>query len=102
MTVVVDPKAQHVIAPELPSADRIAYVQNQLTNLKDLLDGAEDCKWIYVALIEYTMALWKLKSHVVPPEVLEDLRAWLTEIRKLDKLRSGRWDQLESLIESQT
>lgn len=70
---------------------RRQYAEAQIEELKEMLDGAEDCKWIYHGLFEYTLALCKL-LHGEPTEAeKDDLRAWLGELRKLDPLRQGRW-----------
>ena len=50
------------ITPNLTPEDRVEYVTRQLVILKDMLDGAEDCKWIYNALIDYTMALCRMEE----------------------------------------
>lgn len=63
-----------------------------------MLDGAEDCKWIYIALIEYTMALRRLEERVPGPEERNECKLWLEELRKLDTFRGGRWDDLEKDI----
>jgi geranylgeranyl transferase type-2 subunit alpha len=94
MTTIIEPAAYHIIVPNFSKNDRIEYVERQLTDLKDLLDGAEDCKWIYNALIDCTAVVWHMKNQQPPPEVKQDLRLWLTELKKLDPLRSGRWDYM--------
>lgn len=98
MTTVIEPAAHNIIVTKFSEPDRIEYVERQLTELRDLLDGAEDCKWIYNALIDYTTALWRLKGQQPPSEVMQDLKVWLAELRKLDRLRSGRWDDMAKIL----
>jgi geranylgeranyl transferase type-2 subunit alpha len=98
MTTIIDPAAQNIITPNISACERIEYVKRQLTDLRELLDGAEDCKWIYNALLDYTAALWRMKGELPPPEVEDDLRSWLAELRKLDRLRCGRWDDMEKVL----
>jgi geranylgeranyl transferase type-2 subunit alpha len=63
-----------------------------------MLDGAEDCKWIYNALIEYTIALCQMGGREPDIDEKQDCKTWLEELRKLDPLRSGRWDDLEQSL----
>jgi geranylgeranyl transferase type-2 subunit alpha len=78
-----------VLSP-VSSADRLAYLEQELESIKEMLDGAEDCKYIYQALLEYSGRYLEVDAgnkFVIPKE----MTAWLTELRKLDPLREGRW-----------
>ncbi|KIN02621.1 hypothetical protein OIDMADRAFT_195222 [Oidiodendron maius Zn] len=98
MSTIVDEVGHAIITPNLTDEDRIEYATKQLVNLRDMLDGAEDCKWIYNALLEYTLALSRMQNRQ-PLEVdKEECRSWLAELRKLDPLRSGRWDDVEKSL----
>jgi geranylgeranyl transferase type-2 subunit alpha len=83
------------ITPNLSLEDRAEYVLRQLSNLRDILDGAEDCKWTYIALLEYTVELCGMEERSLQDDEKKDCRLWLAEIRKLDPSRAGRWDDLE-------
>lgn len=83
------------IVPNFTRTDRVVYVNQQLTNLKEMLDGGEDCKWLYIALLDYTRALWEMDERQPQEEEFQDSMAWLNELRKLDPLRQERWDDLE-------
>ena len=98
LTTIISPAAHKIIVPGFTQADRIEYLDRQLLFLNDLLDGAEDSKWIYKTLIDCTTALWEMKGQQIPLEVSHDLKMWLDELRKLDPLRSGRWDELGSTL----
>ncbi|KAE9376088.1 geranylgeranyl transferas-like protein type II alpha subunit [Stipitochalara longipes BDJ] len=95
MTTLTDYVGHATITPHFTLEDRAEYVTRQLGILKDMLDGAEDCKWIYNALIEYTMALCQMEERVPDSNEKQDCVTWLAELRKLDADRSGRWDDLE-------
>lgn len=95
MTTLTNPIGYATINPNFTQADRISYVTRQLENLTEILDGGEDCKWVYNALIEYTIALAKMEKRQVFEEETQHCLSWLAELRKLDPLRSGRWDDLE-------
>jgi geranylgeranyl transferase type-2 subunit alpha len=95
MTTLVDHVGHATITPHFTDKDRIEYVTKQLAELREMLDGAEDCKWIYNALLEYTLALTRIQERRTRDEEKEDCRSWLAELRKLDPLRMGRWDDIE-------
>jgi geranylgeranyl transferase type-2 subunit alpha len=99
MTTLVDFVGHATITPNFTYQDRIEYVIRQLVNLRDMLDGAEDCKWIYSALIEYTLALCRMEERQPEEGEKQDCRAWLTELRKLDPFRNGRWDDLDKTLQ---
>lgn len=98
MTTLTDSVGHATIAPNFSSEDRIEYVVKQLFVLQDMLDGAEDCKWIYDALIEYTMALCVMEERKPRPEEKQHCKAWLGELRKLDPFRYGRWNDWEKSL----
>lgn len=77
------------------NADRLAYLEQELESIKDMLDGAEDCKYIYQALLEYSSRYLEVDAGnktVTTKEMTE----WLAELRKIDPLRAGRWNDLET------
>ena len=69
----------------------------QLESIKEMMDGAEDCKWIYQALLHCALAL-----KAVNPDNTSvsggEMAVWLAELRKLDVVRSERWDDLSSML----
>ncbi len=99
LTTIISPAAYQTIVRGFKQDDRIEYVDRQLLFLNDLLDGAEDIKWIYIALIDCTTALWQMKGHQAPSEARSSLKMWLDELRKLDPLRSGRWNTLGGVLD---
>lgn len=82
------------VLPPLNNADRLAYLEQELESIMEMLDGAEDCKYIYQALLEYSSRLLEVDAGnktVTTKEMTE----WLAELRKIDPLRVGRWNDLE-------
>jgi geranylgeranyl transferase type-2 subunit alpha len=98
MTTLVDYVGHSTITPNFAAEERIEYVTRQLVNLRDMMDGAEDNKWIYNALLEYTLALCEMEERQPQDDEKEDCKSWLVELRKLDPLRAGRWDGLENSL----
>jgi geranylgeranyl transferase type-2 subunit alpha len=82
-----------VLSP-VSNADRLAYLEQELESIKEMLDGAEDCKYIYQALLEYS-GRYLDGDAGNKPVTTKEMTAWLTELRKLDPLREGRWRDLE-------
>ncbi|QBZ61274.1 hypothetical protein PoMZ_08222 [Pyricularia oryzae] len=84
------------IAPNLNVSERVAYVTRELDDIKDLLEDYEDIKWLYEALLEYTVALAKLESRSLSEHETEQLRGWLVKLQQLDRTRRGRWAYMRS------
>ncbi|QSZ31754.1 hypothetical protein DSL72_001322 [Monilinia vaccinii-corymbosi] len=95
MSTLTDSVGHAIITPSFSREDRTEYIKQQLINLKDFLDGGEDCKWVYDALFQYTLAVCEIEERSPEPDELQDCTAWLSELRKLDPMRAGRWEGLE-------
>ena len=90
-----DPEiARQTIAPNLSKADRLAYIAGEREFIEDILEDTKDCKWVYQALIGCALATAKVEG-TFSAEATEDVRRWVVELRTLDPLRKGRWDDLE-------
>ncbi|KAI9741169.1 MAG: Rab geranylgeranyltransferase [Cirrosporium novae-zelandiae] len=95
----VDPSLiKFSMVPGLDNDQRCRYVSKELEDILEMLDGAEDCKWIYQALIQYTLILVRLGKKMEEVERIR-MTEWLSELRELDPLRRGRWDDLAGLID---
>jgi geranylgeranyl transferase type-2 subunit alpha len=93
-----DPEiAKQTMAPNLSEVDRLTYIAGEREFIMDLLEDAKDCKWVYQALIECALVAGKVEGSL-SVEAKEDVRTWLVELRKLDSLRKGRWDDLEKSL----
>lgn len=82
-----------VLSP-VTDEDRLAYLEQELESIKEMLDGAEDCKYIYQALLEYSRRHIELNSRDGSDTKIA-MAGWLTELEKLDALRQGRWQDME-------
>ncbi|KAL8827627.1 MAG: hypothetical protein Q9170_006939 [Blastenia crenularia] len=80
------------IVPELSTDDKLEYVKAQIEDLREMLDGAETCKWIYQRLIDLASTgrrldgQWPVESSLI--------ETWLDKVTELDPPRKGRWDDL--------
>ena len=85
------------MAPSLEDKERVMYLRRELETISDMLDGAEDCKWIYQALIHLTMLVSRCEGDL-SPAAKQNLSEWLSELKILDPLRKGRWIDLEESL----
>ncbi|KAI1003924.1 hypothetical protein K3495_g4285 [Podosphaera aphanis] len=97
MSSIIEPGEQPIF-PDMTIPSRCEHIKEQINILNEMRDEAEDCKWIYNALIEYTRDLCKLEGRDLLPEENESCKTWLQELRKLDPFRKGRWDDLEKIL----
>ncbi|KAL8789051.1 MAG: hypothetical protein Q9195_007017 [Heterodermia aff. obscurata] len=81
------------MAPDLTKDERLHYLSNQIEGLLEMLDGAEDCKWIYQSLLQLCV-VHKDNSGTWPNQK-QEMPKWVEELRKLDPLRAGRWTDLK-------
>ncbi|ETR97527.1 protein prenylyltransferase [Trichoderma reesei RUT C-30] len=80
------------ITPNLTVDERVAYLKHEIEEIKDLLEDYDDIKWIYEALSDYTVALQRLQQS---NSNSGDLQVWLSKLRALDPMRTGRWNDVQ-------
>ena len=86
-----------LIAKDLSELDRCRYYEQEIERIKEMLEDFDDCKWIYQALVQYCCELVKFRHG--PNESLDDgLPHWIAELRRLDPMRTGRWDDLQNSL----
>jgi len=61
-----------------------------------MLEGDEDSKWTYQALVQLAMLFHESASRL-PPEA-KSIKKWIASLKKLDPMREGRWIDLEESI----
>ena len=94
-----DPRcAADSMAPDLSGEERLEYVTQEIGRLQEMLDGAEDCKWIYQSLISLSI-LYKSLGGKWPVEQTE-IGHWVDELARLDPLRVNRWADLRRDLEA--
>lgn len=91
---IVDDSNRHTIAPALTITERITYLKHEIEEIKELLEDYSDIKWIYQALLEYTLQLRRLEQHSPRDDSEASCsRAWVDKLVALDPMRRGRWDE---------
>ena len=92
-----DPKfAAETMVPELTGAERTAYVGKEINKIREMLDGAEDCKWIYQSLVYLNVLHRSICNDWF--EEAGQVDEYIDQLTKLDPLRSGRWNDLKGSI----
>ena len=82
------------MAPNLSQSERLDYVRQEIEEIQDMLDGAEDCKYIYQALIDCTLLASKIKG-TMSNDDQQKVLSWISELKEMDPLRRGRWLDFE-------
>lgn len=100
MSQIINDGSGQASAWAMDVREKTAYVRHEIDKIKDLLDDYHDVKWIYQALLEYTMTLERLDQRARDEGGLGGLKqAWLTKLRTLDPMRAGRWNDLDKQIQ---
>ncbi len=80
------------MVPELTGKESVEYLNQEIGKVMDMLEGAEDCKWIYQSLIHMSMLHKQLNGKY--PVDLGRMKSWLETLRNIDPLRVQRWTDL--------
>lgn len=95
---VFDPSmADRTMAPNLSTSERLQYLRDEIEAIQEMLDGAEDCKYIYQALIDCTVLASKVEGSL-SQEDRHQILSWLSELKQLDPLRRERWLDFERTL----
>ena len=92
-TVSPDCPCESTIVQDLSDGERLHHYAHELEYMKEILDDEEDCKWIYEGLLSVACFYRRVEASNKAFTTL-DLRSWLDQLRRLDPLRRGRWDEL--------
>ncbi|KAF1809098.1 geranylgeranyl transferase type 2 subunit alpha [Eremomyces bilateralis CBS 781.70] len=100
-TIAPDCPRDSAIVLTLTNTDRVHYYEQEISRIREILEDWDDCKWVYQALLKYAAEYQTLDagSKVYSNT---DMRTWLSKLRQLDPLRSGRWDDLEKHLDLST
>ncbi|EEP80290.1 conserved hypothetical protein [Uncinocarpus reesii 1704] len=85
------------MAPNMDDEERLGYLNREIDAIAELLDEEEDCKWIYQALIECSLIVRRIQG-TMSAEVKQRISDWLFNLKRLDPLRKGRWEDLEQSL----
>ncbi|KAK1913410.1 hypothetical protein P3342_005346 [Pyrenophora teres f. teres] len=86
-----------LIVQDLTNGERQQYYEHEMEYIREILEDEADCKWIYEALLGLAEAYMGVESGT-GSFTTKDMRLWLNELKRLDPLRRGRWDDLEKRL----
>ncbi|KAL3464107.1 hypothetical protein BJX64DRAFT_255625 [Aspergillus heterothallicus] len=96
---IFDPtKSSQTMAPNLTKAERLEYLRREIYDIQEMLDGAEDCKYLYQALIDCTLLAARVEGTTPEGQQKQQILNWLSELKQQDPLRAGRWLELEQSL----
>jgi geranylgeranyl transferase type-2 subunit alpha len=91
------PKEQR-IAQDLSTAEQVEIYEQEIERIQEIEEDVDDCKWVYEALIRYTLAYSTIEGS--QPIDHDELLSWLQKLYQLDPMRKGRWDELAAKLKS--
>ncbi|KAL9067150.1 MAG: hypothetical protein Q9157_006905 [Trypethelium eluteriae] len=94
---IVPTAGRQSFVSDLTNSERLDLLEREFKGTRDLLEGAEKCKWIYQALLQYAELYLELDASN-RLFTTQDLRHWLDQLKELDTLRTGRWNDLEKKL----
>lgn len=82
------------MAPRLLPEERSQYIESEMEKLIGMLEGDDGSKWIYQSLIQLMLLFKKCTGRLAPQA--ESMGDWMASLKRLDPVRKGRWEDLES------
>lgn len=86
------------LVPDLSDEERLEYLDQEKEELREILEDAKDCKWIYLALVEIARLRGRVLRIQLEAVELADVQEWIGQLKVLDPLRLGRWKDLEDKV----
>jgi geranylgeranyl transferase type-2 subunit alpha len=83
-----------LVVHDLSNGERQRYYEHEMEYIREILEDEADCKWIYEGLLGLAEAYLEVDAGT-GFVTTTDMKAWLTELKRLDPLRLGRWGDLE-------
>jgi geranylgeranyl transferase type-2 subunit alpha len=94
MLDLIEHDTRPTITASFTLEERLNYIIADIADTKDLLEDYDDCKLIYEALIECTLALSTLEKRRPSEGEMSDMDTWLSKLQVLDPMRSGCWNDM--------
>lgn len=82
-----------LVVQDLSNGERQRYYEHEMEYIKDILEDEGGCKWIYEGLLGLAEAYLEVDAGI-GLVTTRDMRVWLEELKRLDSLRRGRWEDL--------
>ena len=98
MTNLDPDHAPQSMAPDLNDDDRQRYLLDEFEKIFEMLDGAEDCKWIYQALLNLGFLHRKVTGNL--PRAASEWERWIDVLTNIDPLRLNRWSDMKDILKT--
>ncbi|MCJ1350059.1 MAG: Rab geranylgeranyltransferase [Icmadophila ericetorum] len=89
--------ASQTMAPNITPNERLKYISNEIEVVLEILEGDQDCKWIYQSLLQLSTIYKRLSGNW--PSQASDREKWMVGLQRLDALRKGRWTELAQVFQ---
>lgn len=87
-----------IIYPDISTAFHQTAIENTIREIDELYQDEKDCRHCIYWIVFYTIMLYKLKGESIPTEVRDSLAKHLTELKDIDSLRKGQYEDWEKVI----
>ena len=87
-----------LLVSDLDDGERRSLLSAEMDSIRELLEVEEDCKCTYEALVRYSIGSQGQPGAPGSAEDVGEVRRWLGHLRRLDPLRTGRWDDVEAAL----
>ncbi|KAL1600940.1 Rab geranylgeranyltransferase [Nothophoma quercina] len=87
-----------LIVEDLTNGERLNIYEGEMEYIKEILEDETDCKWVYEGLLGLAEACLEVDAGT-GAVTTKEMRAWLKELKRLDTLRQGRWEDLERRLQ---
>ncbi|KAL5118999.1 Rab geranylgeranyltransferase [Pleosporales sp. CAS-2024a] len=84
---------RQLIVPDLTNGERQRHYEHEMSYIKEILEDETDCKWVYESLLMLAEAFLEVDAGT-GLVTTKDMSDWLGELKRLDPLRRGRWEDL--------
>lgn len=82
------------MVPNLSMEERLHYLSQEIDRIQEMLEGTEDCKWVYQSLINLSF-LYRNETNQWPEHV--GFESCVDKLIELDPLRRRRWVDMRKL-----
>ncbi|KAH7398900.1 hypothetical protein DE146DRAFT_511394 [Phaeosphaeria sp. MPI-PUGE-AT-0046c] len=86
-----------LIVHDISNGERQKYYEHEMDYIREILEDESDCRWIYEGLLGLAEAYLEVDAGTAWV-TSTDMKAWLNELKRLDPLRRGRWNDLEQRL----
>jgi geranylgeranyl transferase type-2 subunit alpha len=86
------------IVQDLNAHEQVEIYEQEIERIKEIEEDFDDCKWVFEALVIYTLAYGELEG--AEPRYALELHDWLQKLERLDPMRKGRWQDIRSSLTS--